>query len=292
MAGRKIVIPIWPLNFLEYIEWQNDADLTSALQMAGRDVSLLSPAILNRINLTLVKFITYGGYPAVALANETERKKQIISELLNSYLLRDAQLANYAADPLQVKKILTILADQTGGLLDIQNLCVNTGLTRTIIINRLALLQNTFILHLLRPYFTNKLKELVKNTKVFLVDTGIYGGLMQDFSLTPQTTEFGQLAENFAITEINKHADITDQFLYWRTKQGQEVDLVWKHNGALTPIEIKGGNCDRVPSGLLSFIRSYQPTQAYVLNWSIVKDEKFGNCLVKFRPLWWISDLK
>ncbi|MFH1739133.1 MAG: DUF4143 domain-containing protein, partial [bacterium] len=155
------------------------------------------------------------------------------------------------------------------------------------LVSRLDLFQNTFILHLLRPYFTNKIKELVKNPKVFLVDTGIYNNLMQDYSLLPQTPKFGQLAENFVVNELHKNSQLLDQIHFWRTKQGQETDIILQRGSTLIPIEVKSGAVTDIPTGLQSFIRQYSPAEAYVLNWSVIKDTKFGNCTVRFRPLWW-----
>ena len=63
------------------------------------------------------------------LQNKPEKEK-ILSEIINSYILKDIQLYNYSANSLQIKKILTLLADRTGCLLDINNLALNAGLGR------------------------------------------------------------------------------------------------------------------------------------------------------------------
>jgi len=190
---------------------------------------------------------------------------------------------------LQVKKILTLLADQIAGLLDINRLASDSGLGRVALINRLDLLENTFILKLITPYFTNKTKELVKNPKIFLVDFGLRNSLLDNFSIQPQTQNFGQLAENFAIMELLKNETAeTNKINYWRTKTGQEVDLVLKRGQNLAPVEIKSGQENNIPDNLKKFIKKYQPREALVLNWNTVKELKFEKTLVKFRPLWFI----
>ena len=292
MARRKKVFPIWPLSFTEYLKWQPNKKNYDNYQWSLANIKKTPPEIIESINISLVDFLTYGGYPGVVLGKRREDKVELLAEIVNSYILRDIQIWSYTANSLQVKKILTLLADRIGQLLDIQSLAVDSTLGRTALENRLELLQKTFILHLASPYFTNKTKELVKNHKIYLVDTGLRSILMQDFKLIPKTSEFGQAAENFATSELRKSAGTLDKIYYWRTKTKQEVDVVLKKEKQLVPIEVKGGDENRIPGSLKSFINQYHPRRAYVLNWSVVKDEKYDDCEVLFRPLWLAGNIK
>jgi len=286
MAGRKRVISVWPLSFSEFIEWKCDAKTKQYYRMALENINSLPSEILDILNNIYLEFASFGGYPAVALIDNKQEKTKILSEILNSYLTRDIQIWNYAANSLQVKKILTLLASQIGSLLEVKNLSANSELGRTVLINRLELLQNTFILHLVNPYFSNKIKELTKMPKTYLIDCGLRNTLLDNFSIIPQTDNFGHLAENISITEILKCSRILEQVHFWRTARGQEVDLVIKRENNLIPIEVKGGNEKSIPSGLKSFIRQYHPQKAFVLNWSIIQELEYQDCAVKFRPLW------
>ena len=109
---------------------------------------------------------------------------------------------------------------------------------------------------------------------------------MDNFSMLPHTSYFGQTAENFILTELLKSFDQKINIYYWRTKTKQEVDFVVKHENKLIPIEIKSGQEKNIPDNLKHFINIYQPKIAYLLNWSTVKDIKFNDCIIKFRPLW------
>ena len=290
MAGRKIVIPIWPLDFEEFIDWENDEktkQFVSLFQNSGQ----LPAGLIKSVNQKLVSFLSFGGYPEVNNLNDFEEKISTLKDLINSYLTRDIKIWNYKANSLQVKKLLALLSSLVGNLLEKQKLSVNTELNRVALENRLELLQNTFILHLLYPFSTNKIKELTRNPKVYLIDCGLRNYLLNNFSVLPQTTDFGALAENFAVTELLKNLSVIEQVYYWRTRQGQEVDIILKRENQLIPIEVKGGNQMTIPSGLKSFIRNYKPKEAYVLNWSIVKDEQYQNCSVKFRPIWFVNSI-
>ena len=291
MAGRKEVMSIYPLSFKEYLEWQEDGKINNHYGLAQKDTKSTPQALLEIINYSLIDFLTYGGYPEVILSKDYNKKDKILSEIINSYILRDMQLQNYAANSLQIKKILTLLADRVGGILDIASLSIDSSLGRNLLENRLDLLQETFVLHLALPYFTNKTKELVKNKKIFLVDSGLRANLMKDYKLIPKTVEFGQITENFVVTELLKRGHLLDQYYYWRTKTKQEVDIVIKREKELIPIEVKGGNIKKTPYSLKAFIKEYKPKQAYILNWSTIYEEEFEGCRIYFRPLWWAENI-
>lgn len=285
LAGRKELFPVWPLSFEECLT-AGDTDIIKYYANAHGNIASAVPSIINKINISFLNYLTFGGYPSAVLASEADKTK-VLSELLDSYLTRDIQLWQYKANTLQVKKVLTLLASQIGSLLEVSRLSNNADLGRTSLINRLELLQNTFILTLLKPFHTNKIKEITKNPKIFLLDLGLRNMLMENFSVIPQTPNFGQLAENFVATELMRNLKPEEILYYWRTISGQEVDFIIKKNDRLTPVEVKSGNEDSVPTGLINFIKQYSPKTAYVLNWTIIKEVQVGNTTILFRPLWW-----
>lgn len=284
MAGRKLVIDIWPLSFQEYMSWSADENVQKIY--SSKNMEVFTVEIIDLINKYLLDFITYGGYPGIVLEKDKAVKPRLLSDIIDSYILKDIQFWNYVANAIEVKKLLTILASQSGSLLSLNSLSLNSGFGRSALKNRLELLQNTFVLKLNQPYFTNKIKEIIKSPKIYLVDTGLRNSLLNNFSVIPQTTGFGYNAENFAAMELAKHSDILDEIHFWRTKIGQETDFIKKRENILIPAEVKGGNEENIPEGLKSFIRQYHPQNAYVLNWSTIKDVSYKNCLVHFRPLW------
>lgn len=286
LAGRKQVFEIWPLSFEEFVLWQNDAKFSTLYDQARNNIEATPQKIIEAINQYFLDFLRFGGYPAVVLKKTKEDKITVLTELLNAYLTRDIQLWNYAANTLQVKKILTLLASFVGSPLNVSSLSKNAEISRTITQNRLELLQNTFILHLINPYFSSKTRELTKSPKVYLVDNGLRNILLSNFSVLPQTADFGYLVENFVAGELLKKSSPVEQILFWQTIQGQEVDIVKKSENTVVPIEIKSGAEKAVSSGLKLFIFRYSPAVAYLLNWSTIKNINYKDTEVLFRPLW------
>lgn len=291
MAGRKQVINIWPLDFSEFIQWSENDKFQSLYQSAADNISDTPPEIIKMINNKFWLFANIGGYPQTVMSQNDEDKAKVLRELINSYLLRDIKIYNYAVNSLEVKKLLIILASLSGNLLSIDSLSTNTKMGRAVLVNRLELLQNTFIVNLVQPYFTNKIKEITKSPKIYFTDNGLRNSLLNNLSVPAQTTEFGHLAENAIALELLKNINYSESIYFWRTVRKQEVDIIKKRESSLIPIEIKSSNEENIPDGLKSFIRQYNPKDAYVLNWSIVKDISYQNCAVHFRPLWFADKI-
>ncbi len=291
MAGRKRVINIWPLSFLEFMQWSENEKLASLLESALGNIAETPKGIIELINNEFKLFANYGGYPKVVLSPDEKSKAELLQEIINSYLLRDIKIYNYAINSLEVKKLLTLLASLSGDILSLDSLSINSGIGRAALANRLELLQNTFIIQLTHPYFTNKIKEITKAPKIYFIDSGLRSSLLNNFSVPVQTAEFGHLAENTIAMELFKNNNLLENIYFWRTVRKQEVDIIKKRENILIPIEIKSGNTQNIPEGLKSFIRQYHPPKAFVLNWSIVQDVNYQNCAVHFRPLWFIGKI-
>lgn len=292
MAGRKQVYDIWPLSFAEFIDWNKNKTVSKILNIINDNISktsITSPEI-EIANQEMIRYMAYGGYPAVVKAQDIAEKTSLLNELANSFIARDIQHFNRAADPVETRKLLMLLASVSSSLFDVNRVSTDSGLGRTALLNRVGWLEHMFIVRLIRPFFTNKTKELVKTPKVFMGDLGLRNMLLQNYSILPATDDFGRIAENFVVNELFKRANtFLNPLHFWRTKTGHEVDIVANLGENVVPIEIKGGNCAKITSGLSSFIRTYNPKRAYILNWSVIKDEIYHDCEVRFRPLWFAN---
>ena len=141
----------------------------------------------------------------------------------------------------------------------------------------LSLIEKTYIIALLRPFFTNKRIELVKNPKVYFYDTGLRNAVIDDFKKMDARQDSGSLYENFIFTEFTKK---NFNVKYWRTKSKAEVDFIINDK---IPVEVKS-NLNRLTIGkpLLSFIEKYKPEEAFIFNRNIVEKIKVNNTKVRF----------
>ena len=124
----------------------------------------------------------------------------------------------------------------------------------------LSLLEKTFVANLIPPYFTNKRLEIVKNPKVFFIDTGLRNTVINNFSIL--RSDIGALYESFVFGELLKQ-DLKINF--WRTKSKTEVDFVAEYDGENIPIEVKHGQ-SKITRSFRSFIEHYHPRVGFVFN--------------------------
>jgi predicted AAA+ superfamily ATPase len=170
------------------------------------------------------EYLTYGGYPAVVLTEKSERKIILLKELLNSYVKRDISEANIQ-NPEKFYHLLLILAEQTGNLLNVNEISQTLGLSTTSVNNYLYILRKCFHISLLKPFYRNIRKELTKMPKVYFSDLGLRNALLNQFVQIDKRQDRGILIENFIYLRLHETYD-ADSIRYWRTTNGNELDFV------------------------------------------------------------------
>ncbi|MEW6406744.1 MAG: DUF4143 domain-containing protein, partial [Chloroflexota bacterium] len=110
----------------------------------------------------------------------------------------------------------------------------------------LSLLETGYIVYLLRPYYRNFNKRLVKMPKLYFYDSGLACSLLGIQSSEQLNSHYlrGELFENFALSEYLKHKANTQsnaEFFFWRDQAGREVDLLVEQGLSVTAIEFKAG---------------------------------------------------
>lgn len=286
LLGRAQTFVIYPLSFSEFLLFKNQTELLSLLRQVESDKKL-TPAETSLLSSPLQEMQTFGGYPRITLTPDSEQKKNLLLEQINRYLEKDIQLLIREASLPIFEQLLSLLAGQDGGLLNINTVAKTIKTHHKTTARYLEIIRGTYLLNSLSAYSKDKTVETSKMRKVYFNDIGYVNALNKNFSYQPGTLMAGQAAENFVLGELLKHSHPIDALYYWRTKQNQEVDFVWRRENTVVPIEVKAGYADSVPSGLKSFIKRHHPAQAFVMNQDVFKEMGFEKCRVLFRPLWW-----
>ncbi len=228
LAGRKQLFEIRTLTFDEFLYFKTGrTDLNTELQRIRLNSIFLS---LHRVQLSVYfdEYLTYGGYPAVVLADTHEMKIEILTELMNSYIKRDISEANIQ-NPDKFYRLLKILAEQTGNLLNVNELATTLGVSTTSINNYLYVLQKCFHIDLLKPFYKNLRKELTKMPKVYFGDLGLRNILLNLFQQPENRIDRGELLENYLFLRLCEQFG-ADNLRFWRTATGNEVDFVVVQN--------------------------------------------------------------
>ena len=132
-------------------------------------------------------------------------------------------------------KLIETLAAQCGQLLNITELANTAGISRPTVENYLFILEQTYVIQLLRPFSRNIRAELFKTPKVFFHDTGIAHLL---WLKTFPKTILGSMLENAVFGELRKDREL-GEFFYWRTQDGKEIDFIVPRREGILPVEVK-----------------------------------------------------
>lgn len=192
---------------------------------------------------SILRRIERGGFPEVQTRKTAERRDAWFESYLTTILQRDVRDLSNIEDLTALPRLLRLLAARIGGLLNYSDLSRALGLPQTTLKRYFALLETTFLVHLVPPWSANLGARLVKSPKVYLLDTGLACHLLGAEGLADDHPSVGGLLENFVLMELLKQATWNTtraEILHFRTQLGREVDLVLEdRRGRLVGIEIK-----------------------------------------------------
>jgi len=223
LAGRKKVFEFFPLSFDEFLHFKQEDKLVPEWEQLGKRQNYQG-VHKNKIDVLFDEYLIYGGYPAVVLADTLQEKQELLAELVNSYLKKDALEAG-VRDELKFFQLTRILAQQTGGLINHHELANTLQMASSTVENYVYLMQKSFIVGLVTPFFANIRKELTKMPKVYFNDNGLRNALLNNFDRIDDRLDKGELLENYVYNRLKqKHG--ADYLHFWRTADGNEVDFV------------------------------------------------------------------
>lgn len=212
----------------------------------------------------------FGGLPPFFLAPSPSGRH--FQEWLDAYWAKDVQELFRLERRSAFIKLAELLMVQSGGIFEAQSLARPCGISQPTVQTYLKALEETFIVHVVRPYHTNKAAEIVAAPKVYGFDTGFvcyYRGWKE-----LRDSDAGHLWEHFVLNEI--HAATQSRAVrYWRDKQKHEVDFIWAPPGQMPlAIECKWRAAEFDPRNLRAFRRLHPDGANIVVAHDV--DKPFG----------------
>jgi predicted AAA+ superfamily ATPase len=255
LVGRKKIFQMGTLDFEEFLHFKGRNDLVSELKLLQSKKKIKS-IHENLFWAYLDEFINYGGYPAVVLENRIEDKIELLREIRDSYIKRDL-LESGVVDETKFYRMLMLLASQSGGMLNVNEISNTLRITNATVENYLYVLQKCFHITLVKPFYNNLRKELTKMPKVYINDLGLRNILINYFSPIEQRADKGLVLENFCFRVLSEKFE-QDQIKYWRTADGNEVDfIIEKHYLKGFAVEVKFNEQEAKLSKYKKFISNY-----------------------------------
>lgn len=267
LTGRKKIFKLMPLSFKEYASYK-DLETFSIVKKQ----EIISDYDYVKWEKLVGDFAVFGGYPRVAIEQNISKKIELIEELYNSYLEKDIINFLKIKNSVSFNKLVSLLSAQTGGLLNVNQLAKNVGVEVKTLNHYLDILENTFIIKLVKPFFTNPKKELIKMPKVYFCDNGIRNFALSRFESLSARVDKGEVFENLIASELLKTVKSPDSLHYWRSLQKAEVDFVIKRgDGRVVPMEVKAQKMDKpvISRSYRSFLARYKPHVAFLMNYNL-----------------------
>lgn len=189
--------------------------------------------------------LIYGSYPELWHLTDDQERSSYLKQLVNSYLLKDLLVLENVKGADVLFKLLQLLAWQVGSQVSTVELGNNLGLNKKTVERYLDLLSKVFIIYPLSGYSNNLRKEVTKSKKWYFFDNGIRNAIVNDFSPLVQRNDVGMLWEQYILSErikFNSYRSYHPNYFFWRTYDGQEIDLLEEWNQKLSAFECKWKN--------------------------------------------------
>lgn len=256
LVGRTVNFEIFPLSFVEFLTFRNYQYSKDLL----RDKNLTAKK-QEELRAFYKEYALYGGYPKIVLEPNLELKDKYLQQIIDTYIKKDIKdLANIKEID-KFNKLVETLAGQSGNLLDVTELSNTCKLAKQTVENYLFILENTYVIKLVRPYYKNIRGELFKTPKIFFFDSG----LMQMLWLKQlQKQILGNVFETAIFSDLAKYYG-KDNIYYWRTADKKEIDFILRHNNEIFPIEAKLNFNQFDATAMNYFTRKYQIKKYAVL---------------------------
>jgi predicted AAA+ superfamily ATPase len=246
LVGRTVNFKIFPLDFEEFLTFKQ-----KPIQIQHAIMDSLAESELQSL---YIEYLLFGGYPKIVLAETIEQKETYIQQIIDTYVKKDIRDIGGIQHVEKFNKLIQVLANQSGQMLNVAELSNSSKLAKQTVEDYLFLLENTYILKLVPPFFKNIRSELFKTPKIFFYDTGILSMLVnKGFSRHISRS----LLETGLFSDLVKNRGRSSVY-YWRTQDKKEIDFVLPFRDQLFSIETKT-NSAQFSFTALRYFRSHYP---------------------------------
>ncbi|RLA06953.1 MAG: AAA family ATPase [Gammaproteobacteria bacterium] len=232
----------------------NQLQLSSIISqsLAGRTAILkLLPLSISELSTAKIKFDSFEEYLfngfLPAIYDKKQRANRAYANYYQTYVLRDIRLLINLKDISLFEKFLKLLAGRVGQIINYQSLGNDVGVSSKTIKHWLSVLEVSFIIFKLPPYFENFGKRAIKSPKYYFSDCGLLSyllGINQSLQISRDPL-VGNMFENLVILEILKffyNQGLMGDLYFYRNSNNQEIDLLFKQDNNLVGVEIKSSS--------------------------------------------------
>jgi len=265
LAGRKIINILYPLDFEEFLWFkESEIKINNTKKFSGIDLHKSASSLLE----LLKEFIVFGGYPEVVLQKTKKDKTEVLKSIFDLYVKKDLVEYLKVERIMQVKKLIEFIAINNGQKIKYDEVCEICSLNFKEAKNYIEILQETYLIYVVRPFFTNKNKELVKIPKIYFIDNGVRNFFVNNFNPVELRDDKGFLFEAYVLSELLKSGK--ESIKFWQDKNAHEVDIVLDNVAIEIKFKTKLKKEDLI--GIEAFAEQYKGKKMYLINLGIQKN--------------------
>ncbi len=209
-----------------------------------------------------------GGFPRSFLEKTDESSMLWRESYITTFMERDIPQLGFSIPPLLMRRLWMMLAHNHGNIVNLSDIGRSLAITHNTVRSYIDILQGTFMIRLLQPWFENISKRQVKTPKVYIRDSGIIHGLLnlqtsEDLLVYPK---LGALWEGFALeATIDRMHTKNEEIFFWGTQGGAELDLLLFHKGKRIGFEYKFSDRPQITKSMESALNDLHLNHLFVI---------------------------
>ena len=246
LAGRIVKIEVFPLDFKEFLQfkWKNI------------DLDFITPQIFSLIKNDLLEFLTFWSYPEVVLTKDYESKKIILKSIIDSVWWKDLSKFIKQEKILEIEKLVLYLSKNIWSLFSYEWLADNLWLKLKDIKNYLSLLEKSYLIFKLNPFFTDKKQEYSKKQKIYFNNFWIINYFSGNLNLKNFIN--WKDVEQTLFLNLRFNLKFQEKIYFYQKLNWTEIDFIIKKDWKIFPIEAKTSDRDIIPKSFNSFLEKYK----------------------------------
>lgn len=266
LSGRKFLYDLPPLNFREYLYFQDKLSLEQARE---KNIS----KILREQNIFMVKqfepdyeiYLQYGGFPEVVVTEGQETKQMILKNIFKSFFEKDLKILSDHQDIRELRDLLLLLVPRVGSAMEVSKLASELGVDRPKIYSYLEFLQGVFIIRLLPKYSKSIDRAVAGGKKVYFSDNGL-------LNIIGKVNE-AQLLENAVVNQLAIYGELN----FYNKRNTAEIDVILNKEIAF---EIKSTGIDNDKAKLQRLSAELELKENFVISKKFIEKSGFVSPII------------
>lgn len=212
------------------------------------------------------RFWLRGGYPDSYLSENDEYSSLWRESFIRTYIERDIPQFGFQITSRQMLRLMLMIAHNHGQLLNSSKLGESLGITHPTVKRYVDVLEQTYLIRSLPPFFANTKKRIVKSPKIYVRDTGLLHQLLQirTFNDLLGHPVFGASWEGLVVENVCSSVR-NAEFSFFRSATGEEMDLIVQKNGRVVAIECKASTAPQIAQGFWNAVDIIRPDKTFVV---------------------------